>query len=64
MPLYPRPVTFETSNRPSFLRLAASVGATRCMTSMSPERRLARRTLSSAMIRNTMRSNLAAEGSK
>ena len=33
-------------------------GATRCITSMSPERRLASRTLSSAMIRNTIRSNL------
>ena len=30
------------------------MGATRCMTSMSPERRLARRTLSSGMMRNTI----------
>ena len=64
MELKPSPVTLATSNRPSFLRLEASVGATWCMTSMSPERRLASRTLSSGMMRNTIRSNFATDWSK
>ena len=58
------PVTLETSKRPSFFRFTESVGATRCMTSMSPERRLATRTLSSGMMRNTSRSKRAWPGSK
>jgi len=34
------------------------------MKSMSPDRRFARRTLSSGMMRKTIRSNFAAAGSK
>ena len=58
------PVTLDTENFPSFRRLVASVGLMRCAMSMSPERRLATRTLSSGMMRKISRSNLAWPGSK